>query len=503
MSKDIKNEIPEEYQVIIEGTVYDKRQYYIKQDYLNPDNYINTSVQIYNSFNIIVGIDERGLLIETGYTLQSTGRLKKITISYSLINYKHKERFFFKNDGDIEEFCKKYDFKYGELTRCYYHTSMIKYDRREPNYFNYTKSKFDDNYIISHNVEINKKSVEYNELINHLNCINEKNGVNSKTFLSFEGLQYTFGVEMETVTGSFTTDNDFNTVKDLNISSVKDGSLRDADGSGPWGAEYVTGVLKGDSGLEHLHKITKVLSKKCTVDKRASVHVHIGSLKWNSEDIVYAYLLGLMLEDEIFSMMPQSRMDNQYCKKLPKIDPHMLGRLNKTFDKSDYKKIINLVYNKVFKIVSKGYKPSKEFNKNTRHPQGPHGGWDRDTDHRYSWLNFTNIIFNQRGNFNSKTIEFRCHSGTLSYKKIHNWIKICMAIVEFINIGKKDILKAILSNETIKLEDIISRIYPKSHKRLNDYIKLRKELFSMSLNENIDYVTEDSNIKSIKDIICV
>src|SRR5690606_38373707 len=139
-------------------------------------------------------------------------------------------------------------------------------------------------------------TTEYKEIIAFLKKKNSLYGMDSYTYLETEGIRSTFGVEIETISGSFSDSE----VEDLNLKAVHDGSLRDADGSGPWGKEYVTGVLKGDSGFEHMHKITKTIAEKCTIDERASIHVHVGSLKWNSEEISLAYLLGEILEDEIF-----------------------------------------------------------------------------------------------------------------------------------------------------------------------------------------------------------
>lgn len=380
---------------------------------------------------------------------------------------------------------------------------LSKVDKAKPQHFDSIKSKFTPESIIPFSYEDSIKSrntLEYKELKDHCFSLNESIGVESKTFLSFEGIRHTFGVEMETISGNFNRDEDYELVKDLNIMSVHDGSLRDADGSGPWGAEYVTGVLKGDAGLKHLNKITKVLNKKCTVDSRCSVHVHIGSLKWNSEEIAHAYMLGLLIEDEIFSMMPKSRQDNVYCKKLVPLNPRTLTSVKK----APYKKFVKDVYDKVFKVVTNGFKTGADFNKHSVHPAGRHGGWDRDRDHRYSWLNFTNIIFDQRGGEHSKTIEFRAHSGTLSYRKIHNWIKICMAFVEFVHNHKIRIREAMNGiGDPITLDEIISKIYPKTGSRLIEYVELRKSIFNDTINEGSDYLNETCNIKTIKEIICV
>lgn len=411
-------------------------------------------------------------------------------------------RVYFKSREEAMAFIGKYDYVPSTSRVGVYLVSRYRefLDKQHPEQFNFTKVKQLPEELFDISLPKNyKNSKEYKDLLDHCFKTNESNGIESKTFLSFEGLKHSFGVELETIDGNFNNIHNLSLISDLNVAGVFDGSLRDADGSGPWGLEYVTGVLKGDSGLKQLNKITKVLTKKCAVDKRCSVHVHIGSLKWNSEEIAHAYMLGTLLEDEIFSMMPQSRDNNPYCRRIPKLKPGVLRAVKK----KPYKEYVSEVYNYVFKVVTEGMRPSIEYNKKSVHPRGRHGGWDRNRDHRYSWLNFTNIIFNQRGSFDSKTIEFRAHSGTLSYKKVHNWIKICMAFVEFVHTNKRRIRSAVANGETITLKEIISSVYPKTGDRLIEYVEIRKIIFSKNLNQSVDYINEDCNIKSIKEIICV
>lgn len=502
----LKRKIPRERVVVIDGECFDK-EYDLTKDHFTGE-WIRLVYDRYRNFTIAKGYDEQtGCIIsETVRTKQNNLKLILVQMQYN--NYREGawSDYVFESAADLKEFCEKYDFVLGKLRNIYFHITALKFDRKKPQHFDGIKSAVDVDKFLYRNdfypqTKNYKKSREYRELQEHLSKDNYRYGMDSKTFLSFEGLQYTFGVEMETVSGIFTGSEIVKEiVPNYNMSSVHDGSLRDADGSGPWGAEYVTGVLKGDNGLKHLHSITDLLSKKCTVDRRTSVHVHIGSLKWNSEEIVYAYILGKMLEDEIFSMMPKSRANNEYCKKLKALNFDAVSESN--FYK-EYKKNIKTLYADVFSTVSNILVPDSCYNKKSVHPRGRHGGYDRATDHRYSWLNFTNIIFNQRGNFNSKTIEFRCHSGTLSYKKIHNWIKICMAFVEYVHVGKKEIMDAVFSGRKITLEQVIKKVYPKTNSRLLEYISIRKNLFNDMTNETVDYVNESSNIKNLKDIICV
>lgn len=502
----IENNIPKEHLVIINGVERDNRSDQIVKDFftgewldLENGNVISLSVPI--SMN-------RGIL-EYRYVYVKLIRnveYPSFLLQYDASSPLRYNRFHFKDEKEFEKFCEKYDFVKGKNNPdVWFQKKLIKYDRKKPKSFNNTKHKKVVEDYLCGEIYIDEKRVktkEYKELLDLVNIENQKFGLESSTFKAFEGLQFSYGLELETISGCIYDEIMKKENEHLNVSGVFDGSLRDPDGSGPWGQEYVTGVLKGDSGLKQVYDITKLISKHCEVDERCAFHVHIGSLNWNSEDMVYMYLLGLILEDEIFSIMPFSRRDNEYCKKLPPLPKNKVAKLSNIRNKESYRKSIDGLYDSLFKIVGRAGSPNRFSNKKTEHPKGRHGGYDRNKDHRYSWLNFTNMIFNQRGRLENKTIEFRPHSGTLSYTKIYNWLKICMAIVEYAHIGKKDILNSIRFNKPISLDDIIRKVYRGSNSALIEYIQVRKNLFSDITNENADYINEDINIKNLKELVC-
>lgn len=505
----INNNIPEEHLVIVNGRPRDKRDANITQDF-ETGEWMDLTQDQYHTVNTVEFEKEGFFKTKYSYLKRKNNRdynLYRATIQHNKDYPTSFKSFYFKNEESFNEFCKKYDLVRGENNReTWFQKNLIKYDRKKPTPFNNIKHKRVVEDYLNGEIYIDEKRAktkEYKELLDIVNIENKRLGLDSSSFKAFEGLNFSYGIELETISGCIYNDIYLDSNKDLNMAGVFDGSLRDPDGSGPWGQEYITGVLKGDSGLKQLYDITKLISSKCKVDKRCAFHVHIGSLNWNSEDIVYMYLLGLMLEDEVFSIMPLSRRNNEYCKSLPTLNKTKVARLVSAKNKVSYKKAIDGLYDNVFKIVGRQGSPNRFSNKKTAHPKGRHGGYDRGTDHRYSWLNFTNMVFNQRGSLNDKTIEFRPHPGTLSYKKIYNWLKICMAIAEFVHIGKRDIVAAIKDGKKITLEDIISKVYKRSSSSLVSYIQIRKNLFSDFSNENIDYVNEESNIKNLKELVCV
>lgn len=505
------NNIPEEYLVIINNKECDSRDNYIVKDFFT-DEWIDLEGDIrYVAYTYFIKEENWYFRPIRRYSIHLDREAFRAVLQNDPSNPNKYNYFSFKNKEEFDLFCNENNFVEGKFNQgVYFQKHLLKYDRKRPTEFNNFKHKeYVEDYLLNEIYLDEKKikSKEYRDILEKINLKNQKYGTESKTFNAFEGLRYTYGIELESISGCVYHKVQYEQFKDLNFSGVFDGSLRDRDENGrmigdPWGLEYVTGVLKGDSGLKQVYDISKLLRSECAVDNRCAYHVHIGSLNWNSEDIVYMYLLGTIIENEVFSIMPNSRKDNEYCKKLVKLPVTKLNKLVNFKTRRGYKKAVEGLYNSIFNIVGRSGAPNRFLNKKTQHPKGRHGGYNRDSDHRYSWLNFTNMIFNQRSNMDNKTIEYRPHSGTLSYNKIANWLKICMAITEFVHIGKKDILEHFRGNKVVDLEYIISKVYKKNASKLIDYIELRKNLFSDISNENVDYINEESNIKGLKELVC-
>lgn len=322
-------------------------------------------------------------------------------------------------------------------------------------------------------------------------------GVKSPSYIKTEGKRYSFGLELETISGILPNYVDAY----LNYLSIKDGSLRDENGD-EYGLEYVSGVLVGDTGLLQAKKLCNTLTKYCIVDKKCGVHLHQGGVKFTNELIVYLYKLHLMVEQQIFNMMPLSRRNNEYCRKLKFFDF--------TFTESDlnnpnkYKSLIDSYYTDLYTYVSATSElPSAKFNKKTQHPLGAKCGYNHSTA-RYCWINFVPAMFDTRGGGNnSKTLENRIHQGSTNFTKIKNWILINMGLMWF----AENHSKTIALNNEISLKYIMELAYPKTHKQINDYIDLRSAKFNnedstkSKQNETADYqeVVEDHDV-SLKNL---
>lgn len=311
------------------------------------------------------------------------------------------------------------------------------------------------------------------------------------TYIKMLGKHYTFGVEIESASGYFPKYlDDF-----IFYDAVHDGSLKDPESGSNYGAEYVSDVLWGDLGLQQLKMLSTEAAKRCTINKLCSVHLHLGNINFNKENIVLMYWLYLKLEDTLFNMMPISRRSNEYCRRLPELD------INITNIEKNRDYYIDLYYNQIINILSQQGDASQHINKKTDHPKGFKCGYDHSAA-RYCWVNFIPSVFNTRRN-DVYTLEFRLHSSTTSYIKIKNWLMICIGLVDIVENYKT----ALYSDPDISLQQIIELVYPKNHLDINSYIAKRTIKFSdhslaLGINQEvIDYtdneIDTDISIKNL------
>lgn len=316
-----------------------------------------------------------------------------------------------------------------------------------------------------------------------------------------EGL--TFGIEFETSLGRIREPDLYK----YGIIPLRDGSISGFEYTSiPYGysnqhlTETNTRSLAKD--LTNLKELCNELSKRCIIDSKCSMHIHIGNVRKDKLYLIAVYMLCHMLQNELFEMFPKYKEDGpkylgtikNYCKKLP----HLELFNNCIFDKStvlkeNYCDNVNLYFNKIFKFLSDGEEIGSKFNrKNLEHPIDKK--WDRLG--RYSWVNLVNSVFSS-----SRTIEFRLHTATLNFEKTLNWILICSAIVKFANTHTKEIISGKISK--ISLSEVIygytNNFRDKKttnetglfvHKYLNEYINTRKVYFANKAVHK-DYICAD------------
>ena len=241
----------------------------------------------------------------------------------------------------------------------------------------------------------------------------KKWGTNSPTFTISNGMQYTFGVEVETIRGNIY---DWG---NLNCKSVYDGSIS--------GNEYVTGVLKGDYGFNHLKKICdKINDDGHEINSSCGIHVHIGGT-FNRRFTIMLLKLCYQIQHDIWLMLPPSRTTNSYCKLIPTWASEV------TFQ-NFREKLGRYIYG------SEDNKLDRVRNKKCRH--------DHYASTRYRWVNINNFSTAS----GKPTVEFRCHGASTNYEKIRNWTLMCMAIVRYAESNQRRIYS---NASTITFKEVI------------------------------------------------
>ena len=212
----------------------------------------------------------------------------------------------------------------------------------------------------------------------------------------------------------------------------------------------------------------------CTVDSTCGIHVHIGGANFNRRFSILSIMLGSMLENEIFSMLPKSRSKSSYCLKIPN-KFYQLRTVNKRLYPRTYKRMLKLLSEYVYAEDSNF---DSTNNKKGHHPYG------RYCSSRYKWLNLNNCSYDKTG---PDTIEFRCHSASKDFEKIYNWVLICMCFVRYVENNSRQIIESYNAwinghrphevSGGVTLRDIVSEGLGKDGMFLLEYIDKRKNKF--------------------------
>lgn len=235
------------------------------------------------------------------------------------------------------------------------------------------------------------------------------------------------------------------------------------------------------------------------VDNRCGIHVHVGNVKLNKVQVLALVILGKMVENEMFEMMPKSRRENGFCKTMN------VEYFKQAIEDEDYTEAYRLFASK----IGQGSISSK-YKKGSYHNNG------RYASERYAWLNMLPYLFTRKehgastsggtGNVNDvdytdATIEFRSHSATTSYKKIKEWIKICFAIVNYAENNAYKVMEIFRKGQTISLLDVVDYTYKnKQGENLKKYITERQKYIN-SYSENHEYKNDIGFDKKTSKII--
>jgi hypothetical protein len=178
---------------------------------------------------------------------------------------------------------------------------------------------------------------------------------------------------------------------------VRDGSIRTRNGEG---AEFVSPVLKGQSGLDQVRAICDAFEALgITVNKSCGFHVHVGGFRADLDFFKAITKLYARFEPAIDQLHPLSRRANNFCKGLRN------GARDGSIDSAA--SLDQVIYHA------------------TGEPSGSFG-------RRYYKLNLAAFL-------KHSTVEFRQHAGTVDATKAVSWIIICLKMVRAAQLGKTGI----------------------------------------------------------------
>lgn len=351
------------------------------------------------------------------------------------------------------------------------------------------------------NNEAKRKALKTAQCVYYkLSTIHRNGIISSPSFVGTKGLKHTFGIEIETSSGILPYE--VATAKGgkyAPVASVFDGSLRVEEGVDPKGAEYVTVPMQGDTGLKMLQNLCYELTRRCNIDHRCSVHVHIG-VNDSSRTVCTAMLaICAMLESELYMYMPKSRSKNVYCRPLPEF-VHEMRSLIDFKSKESLENSINIVYSQLFyELADKAATVSSFKGKDKKyHPKGDKCGYNHD-NMRYCWVNFVPLLFDREA-YSAKTLEYRIHSASTNYSKIRNWLLVCMAITAMAENDPHRVLKIWSERGTLTLQEVLENSFTKDYsKHLMEFYIERYKKFKGSECE--DSVEEERFISSYIDLL--
>lgn len=192
-------------------------------------------------------------------------------------------------------------------------------------------------------------------------------GVN-KTFSAANsfGSSRSFGVELETASGTFGHNFAFDGKEDCSIT----------------GTECVSKILRGDDGLKEIRDFV-ASGNNVEVDDDCGFHLHVNVSDLNNDELYAVFAAYTMSEDFWHSQVSENREDGRFCQRLP-----------------DY------MYDEIVEQCNKGV----NFNHFAC-------GFDR-----YIWMNVSAYS-------KFKTFENRLHEGTFNANRICDWVILNLRFV--------------------------------------------------------------------------
>ncbi len=189
---------------------------------------------------------------------------------------------------------------------------------------------------------------------------------------------------------------------------ITDGSL-----SGANAFEIVSPVLQGEAGMAQVETVCRVLEAQgAKINRSCGFHVHFDARSLSMADWKNLYKNYITLESEIDSMMPASRRANQYCRSLSYRNRTPSATITALEQATTVEELSQIISGR----------------------------------NRYVKLNAESFM--RHG-----TVEFRQHSGTVEFKKVSSWVRICAALIDK---SKEGLLATLSEALTPELQTYVS-----------------------------------------------
>lgn len=197
---------------------------------------------------------------------------------------------------------------------------------------------------------------------------------------------------------------------------VSDGSL-----SGTHTFELVSPILRGETGIQELEKVCRVLNEcGAKVNKTCGTHVHMDAAGMEMQTWKNIYKNYTRLEPVIDAFMPESRRNNYYCKGFRNI-ANFESQIDGCRTLGDIEQIFTDTHTRRYHKV--------------------------------------NPVSYARHN----TCEFRQHSGTVEFEKISTWVRFLNNLIDF---SKSNLVTDATLNglKTFNDEAIVNYYKERTHK---------------------------------------
>lgn len=268
--------------------------------------------------------------------------------------------------------------------------------------------------------------------------------------------KYTYGIELETV-GLDINKQEVNT---LGFHELYDGSIT--------GPEYATDVMKYNN-LHHVEYFLKLLKTVSKHDHTCSLHIHIGNVEYNPDNLCAIYSLFQRLQEDLNLLIAPYKKDYKFlyekqkdhCQNLP-----LVPKLTEV----DIKELFRLPTSKADLLLY--ITRSSKWN----------------LLGRYYTVNFLNYICKH---FPNNTIECRSLQMTFNYDYALTWLIINTSIIHY---AINNIKKVLDKKEKIQIEDCLNYLIsdPIILERVtSNYHKIKNIIYSRK------YLDSDYNTNSM------